>query len=229
MRRVRGERRLKAKDITKLGPGWHDDGGGLRLEVEAGGRRHWALRYTIAGKRRSKGLGSFPLVSLEDAREEADDIRRAARKGQDIATTRSVTFRHAFDTVFELRRRKLSNAKHVWQWQASMEATPSPCWATGRSRASRIATSWASCSPSGTRRPRPRSACCSVWSSSSGRRSFAASARKPAPASALPRNWASGTAMSSTTGRCPTPRCRPSCRCCAHATRSPSPSSPSSG
>ena len=121
MRRVRGERRLKAKDITKLGPGWHDDGGGLRLEVQAGGGRHWALRYTIAGKRRSKGLGSFPLVSLEDAREEADAIRRASRKGQYIATTRSVTFRHAFDTVFELRRRTLSNAKHVWQWQASME------------------------------------------------------------------------------------------------------------
>jgi integrase len=121
MDRVRAERRLKAKDIGKLGPGIHEDGGGLRLIVEPTGSRRWAMRYTIAGRRRSKGLGSFPLVSLEDAREEADALRRAARKGQDIAPTKSVTFRQAFDTVFELRRRKLSNAKHVWQWQASME------------------------------------------------------------------------------------------------------------
>jgi len=121
-RRVRAERRLKAKDIGKLASGIHEDGAGLRLVVEPGGTRHWALRYTISGKRRSKGLGSFPLISLESAREEADAIRRAARKGQDLdLTTKTVTFRQAFDTVFELRRRKLSNAKHVWQWQASME------------------------------------------------------------------------------------------------------------
>ena len=33
MQRDRGERRLRARDVAALGPGWHEDGGGLRLEV----------------------------------------------------------------------------------------------------------------------------------------------------------------------------------------------------
>ena len=32
--RVRGEKRLRAKDIAALPPGVHEDGGGLRLVVE---------------------------------------------------------------------------------------------------------------------------------------------------------------------------------------------------
>jgi hypothetical protein len=60
MRRIRGERRLKAKEIEKLRPGVHEDGGGLRLVVEPSGSRRWVLRVTIAGKRRNRGLGPYP-------------------------------------------------------------------------------------------------------------------------------------------------------------------------
>ena len=82
------------------------------------------MRVTIAGKRYSRGLGPYPLITLEAARDEAADIRRAARKGQDLTrqATKTATFRQAFDTVFELRRQKLSNPKHIWQWPATMEA-----------------------------------------------------------------------------------------------------------
>ena len=60
MKRVRGSNRLRVKDLETLPEGYHDDGGGLRLFVESGGTRHWVLRLTINGQRRSFGLGRAP-------------------------------------------------------------------------------------------------------------------------------------------------------------------------
>jgi integrase len=125
--RIRAERRLKAKDIATLRPGAHEDGGGLRLLVEPSGSRRWVLRVTISGKRRYRGLGGWPLITLEAAREAAQDFRRAARQGRDLAReqrqqqARKTTFREAFYVLFELRRQALSNPKHLKQWPATME------------------------------------------------------------------------------------------------------------
>ena len=44
--------------------------------------------FQIKGKRRERGLGVYPDVSLADAREEADKIRRAARHGIDLREQR---------------------------------------------------------------------------------------------------------------------------------------------
>jgi hypothetical protein len=119
-RRNTAERWLRVSEISKLPPGWHEDGGGLRLVVEPdredgkAGPRRWVLRVTIAGKRRNRGLGPYPLVTLDKAREEATDIRRAARDGRDLIRdlqqqrARTVTFRQAFDA----RKKTLSNRKH---------------------------------------------------------------------------------------------------------------------
>jgi hypothetical protein len=132
MHRVRAERRLRAKDIAALPPGVHEDGGGLRLVVESPrdkkpGPRRWVLRVTIAGKRHNRGLGPCPLVSLDSAREAAGEIRRAARQGRDLTAEQraeranSVSFRQAFETLFEIRKKTFSNAKHLGQWSATME------------------------------------------------------------------------------------------------------------
>src|SRR6476646_7580294 len=80
VQRVRSEKRLKAKDIDKLPAGVHEDGGGLRLVVEPTGSRRWVLSVTIAGKRHNRGLGSYPLITLDAARDGAIDMRRAARE-----------------------------------------------------------------------------------------------------------------------------------------------------
>src|SRR6476619_1467801 len=115
MRRVRAEKRPKAKDIDRLPAGVHEDGGGLRLVVEPTGSRRWVLRVTIGGKRNNRGLGDYPLVTLDAARDRAIDIRRAAREGRDLAqerreqAARATTFRQAFDAMFDLRRQGLSN------------------------------------------------------------------------------------------------------------------------
>jgi Arm DNA-binding domain len=110
----------------------HEDGGGLRLVVELPRAkkpcaRRWVLRVTIAGRRHNRGLGPYPLVNLDRARDAAADIRRAAREGRDLITerrgvqARSVTFRQAHVTMFEIRRQSLTSEKHVEQWLSTME------------------------------------------------------------------------------------------------------------
>jgi integrase len=129
--RVREEKRLRAKDVAALPPGVHEDGGGLRLVVEPPrgkkpGPRRWVLRVTIAGRRHNRGLGPYPLVHLDQARDAAAEIRRAARAGRDLITerrsvqARSVTFRQAFETVFEVRRKAMTSEGHIEQWQSTM-------------------------------------------------------------------------------------------------------------
>jgi hypothetical protein len=61
------------------------DGSNLCLQVDQGAKgvtRSWIYRYSIAGKSRAIGLGSYPEVSLADARNAAAIQRaiRAARK-----------------------------------------------------------------------------------------------------------------------------------------------------
>jgi hypothetical protein len=110
----------------------HEDGGGLRLVVEPPrekkcGPRRWVLRVTIAGRRHNRGLGPYPLVNLDKARDGAAEIRRAAREGRDLITerrgvqARSVTFRQAHETMFETRRQAMTSEKHVEQWLSTME------------------------------------------------------------------------------------------------------------
>jgi hypothetical protein len=133
LERSRAEKRLRAKEVPVLGTGTHEDGGGLRLIVEpprdkrTPGARRWVVRVTIAGKRHNRGLGPYPHISLDSAREAAADIRRAAHEGLDLlaereqARARSVSFRQAFDALFAIRQKSLSNAKHLQQWPSTMK------------------------------------------------------------------------------------------------------------
>ena len=88
--RVRGANRLTALKVQKAkGPVILEDGNGLRLIVEEKGNRRWACRITIAGKRANRGLGTYPDVSLDEARRKAQDLRRAAREGRDAVARKS--------------------------------------------------------------------------------------------------------------------------------------------
>jgi len=57
-------------------------------------------------------LGSYPLISLQAARDRSYELRRAAREGRDVA--------QAFEQHFAQRQQGLKNAKHIWQWRAGI-------------------------------------------------------------------------------------------------------------
>ncbi len=52
------------------------DSHGLYLLVNPGGSRLWYLKYRIDGKESRLGLGTYPDVSLADARQQCDGIRK---------------------------------------------------------------------------------------------------------------------------------------------------------
>ena len=82
---------LKVKNLKV--PGTYEDGAGLRLVVGPNGSKRWVMRVTVAGKRVERGLGSYPDVSLEKARDAADKVRKASRRSIQRPTVRLLSWR----------------------------------------------------------------------------------------------------------------------------------------
>lgn len=59
------------------------DGGGLYLHVQPSGGRYWRLKYRVNGREKLLALGTYPDVSLADARDRRDDARKVIAKGGD--------------------------------------------------------------------------------------------------------------------------------------------------
>ncbi|MDT1336352.1 tyrosine-type recombinase/integrase [Escherichia coli] len=52
------------------------DSHGLYLRVKPGGSHHWYLKYRISGKESRIALGTYPAISLSDARQQREGIRK---------------------------------------------------------------------------------------------------------------------------------------------------------
>jgi integrase len=80
---------LTDKEVQAAKPGTNmRDGGGLFLRVTSKGGKSWVFRFTspagdMAGKGREMGLGSYPAVSLSDARDAATIARAMVIAGKD--------------------------------------------------------------------------------------------------------------------------------------------------
>jgi integrase len=125
--------KLNALKVKTSGPGKHEDGDGLRLVVSPGGAKKWVLRITVGGKRREMGLGSFPAVSLAEARENAADARRIAKAGGDPIAAREPkpastvpTFTQAAAAYIRAHRRGWSNIRHARTWPRSLKTYAGP-------------------------------------------------------------------------------------------------------
>ncbi|MEM9757447.1 MAG: Arm DNA-binding domain-containing protein, partial [Pseudomonadota bacterium] len=79
---ARPQDKLTGAEMRAKPPGEYADGGGLWFHRRADGGAQWFLRYTSFGGRHEMGLGSFPAVSLKDARREAEIWRAVVRDGK---------------------------------------------------------------------------------------------------------------------------------------------------
>ena len=109
---------LKVKSLTE--PGRYSDGDGLMLYVRASGAKSWILRAQVGGRRRDIGLGSTKAVSLADARQAADEIRRKQEKAV------IPTFREAAVLVHEEHKAAWKNGKHQAQWLSTLKSYAYP-------------------------------------------------------------------------------------------------------
>lgn len=67
------------------------DSNGLYLEVSPTGGKWWRLKYRIDGKEKRLSLGTYPDVSLKDARDRRDEARKLMASGIDPGEHRKAT------------------------------------------------------------------------------------------------------------------------------------------
>ena len=114
---------------------------GLNLQVKANGGKYWALRYLFQDRRYDLSLGSYPNVSLKEARIRATAARAQLNAGQRpkptwklqrpskkqiaVAPTK-VAFRQYAADCISAKRAEWKNAKHAEQWSSTIEMYANP-------------------------------------------------------------------------------------------------------
>lgn len=113
---------------------------GLYLRVAAPPTaRSWIMRYSFEGRRRDMGLGSYPEVTLEEARELVREKRKLVRAGLDPLETRRdqkqasrlqnakrLNFQKCLDEYLEAHEAGWKNIKHGQQWRNTLETYACP-------------------------------------------------------------------------------------------------------
>jgi len=69
----------------------HYDGNGLFLFITDKGQKWWRFKFSFAGKEGMLSLGTFPKVSLKEARQQADELKEMIRQGINPAMNRKAT------------------------------------------------------------------------------------------------------------------------------------------
>ncbi len=108
---------MKVKHMAK--PGRYSDGDTLILNVTQQGSKNWIQRLTINGRRRDLGLGPFPEISLQEAREKSFENKRAVVHGRNPLADKErdmLTFEQAARKYYEenLPRWKPGRASARW-------------------------------------------------------------------------------------------------------------------
>lgn len=135
-------RELSALEVRRLTkPGVYAVGGvtGLYLQVRSQSARSWILNTIVGNKRRMYGLGSYPTVLLDGARDKARDYRTLIENGTDPADERrrlkaaliaakakTLTFDQAAQSVLAIKQQEFRNPKHTKQWEATLATYCSP-------------------------------------------------------------------------------------------------------
>jgi integrase len=141
--------KLTAKRVEKLKPAigpngeerskLYGDGGGLWLRVDENARKTWIFRFrrhgVAGGKAKAMGLGSYPSVTLESARQAAVAARSLLQAGIDPIAARHAEKKErqqahdrarTFEEVAKARGLEKAvgwrNPKSLAQWQATMES-----------------------------------------------------------------------------------------------------------
>jgi integrase len=134
--------KLTARKIASLNlkvQAQYGDGRGLWLQVSQFGTRSWLLRYMVAGKARSMGLGPYPEVTLKEARDRAAAARKQIRDGIDpidarrerkmaakVEAAKLTTFAQCVTEYIQSHESKWKNVRHRDQWRSTLTNDAAP-------------------------------------------------------------------------------------------------------
>src|ERR1700674_1342212 len=131
--------RLTALKVSRAQlPGMYADGGGLYLQVTAGGAS-WIYRYMLNRKAREMGLGPIAVYGLQEARAKALEARRLRHEGIDpiesrnavrnraaLETAKAITFKECAEAYIKSHRAGWRSEKHAGQWEAALKTYDAP-------------------------------------------------------------------------------------------------------
>ncbi len=131
MVRQRTRYKLSASFVKSAPVGKHSDGDGLWLHKRTADSAKWFFRFTLHGRRREMGLGSLSDVSLQMARQLADDARDFVHRGFDPilkreresreAARRENSLRKIAEAAFEARKAELRDNGIAGRWYSPLE------------------------------------------------------------------------------------------------------------
>jgi hypothetical protein len=119
--------------------GMYHDGGGLYLQVSAGGAKSWIFTVMLDGRSREMGLGPVNAILLAEARKRAADCRRMRLDGidpiearrtqrdqQKLESAKSMTFDACAAAYIDAHKAGWRNTKHVDQWSNTLATYVGP-------------------------------------------------------------------------------------------------------
>ncbi len=128
---ARPKHKLTSAELNAKAPGKYSDGGGLWFHKRPDGGAQWFLRYTLFRRRHEMGLGSFPSVSLKEARQEAEKWQAVVRDGKDAIKERERLYNEAERNLniltdiakdaFESRKAELKGDGKAGRWFSPLE------------------------------------------------------------------------------------------------------------
>ena len=119
---------LFIKNIAKPGRYTDSETKGLNLQVKPSLQKYWVLRYLFNGKRYDLSIGTYPEISLREARKRAIAARNQLNQGTNPKTPKESllapakqessqpTFSEYAVACHELKRLEWANEKHSSQW-----------------------------------------------------------------------------------------------------------------
>jgi integrase len=138
---------LDDRTVKKLtAAGSYADGQGLYLTIGPSGGKSWVVRYQFDGKRRRMGLGGYPDIGLDQARERRShwrriwngsiesntprcdplEAKRQIEAAHKAAKRKLVTFDEIAAKYIDANRPSWSNPKHAKQWESTLATYASP-------------------------------------------------------------------------------------------------------
>ena len=115
---------------------------GLNLQVKVNGGKYWAMRYLFQDKRYDLSIGSYPNVSLKEARIRATAARAQLNAGLRPAPNwkpqptleeqhraivpANVTFKQYAADCIAAKRAEWRNPKHAEQWSSTVQMYANP-------------------------------------------------------------------------------------------------------
>ena len=113
---------------------------GLNIQVKANGAKYWTFRYLYQGKRHDLGLGTYPAITLKDARARATAARNEINQGarpiakwkptapvnQPAEPETRPTFSNFAKSCIDNKKAEWRNAKHGAQWYATIKDYADP-------------------------------------------------------------------------------------------------------